>query len=62
MAGGLLIAATTGCQRNLFSDADPSTQWKLQRYYDNDSAEQTTESRKKASDMGFGFPGVGGQE
>ena len=43
------------CQHNLFSDDDVATERKL-RYYDNDSAIQTTENRKKYSEMPFGFP------
>jgi hypothetical protein len=59
----LLFAAlplVTGCQRSLFADADPSTEIRLKRYYDGDSARETTESRRKNAGMGFGFPTGGG--
>jgi hypothetical protein len=62
MAGGvILLGLAAGCQRTLFADSDPSTTWKLDRYYGGDSAVETTEARKKSSDLGFGLPsGVGG--
>ena len=61
-AGVLLAGALPGCERSLFVDSDNAVSYKLDRYYDGDSAVKTTESRKKASDMGFGvpFPGGGG--
>jgi hypothetical protein len=63
LAGALALAASaTGCQRSLFADSDPSTTWKLRRYYQNDSAVQTSEDRKKASDIGFGVPLGGGPQ
>ena len=46
---------TGGCQRQLFNNSDPYTQSRL-RYCNNDSAEQTTAQRKRASEMGFGWP------
>jgi hypothetical protein len=60
-AGFLLLAASLlapvwgGCQKTLFMDDDAASMWKL-RYYDGDSATATSESRRKVSDMGFGFP------
>lgn len=59
----LLLAALPllgGCQRSLFADADPSTEIRLKRYYNGDSARETTESRRKNAGMGFGFPTGGG--
>jgi len=45
-----------GCARTLFSESDSYTRARIDRYYDGDSATQTTESRQRASEMGFGFP------
>lgn len=44
-----------GCQRTLFSDSDRYSESKL-KYFGGDSAEQTSESRKRNSEMGFGLP------
>jgi hypothetical protein len=60
---GLLCSAALfgGCQqqKNLFSDDDISTRNRL-RYFGNESAHATTESRKQTAQFGFGFPS--GQE
>jgi len=45
-----------GCNQTLFSDSDPYSRSRINRYWDGDSATQTTESRRRASEMGFGFP------
>ena len=55
LAASLLAPVLGGCQKTLFVDNDAASMWKL-RYYDDDSAQATSESRRKASDMGFGFP------
>jgi hypothetical protein len=54
-----LSLATSGCSRNLFADSDTSTQSRL-RYFDGDSATETTASRRKGSEFGFGMPSGGG--
>ena len=62
---GLLVtgvAAAAGCQRNLFAEDDESTKWTLKRYYDNDSAVETSESRKRGGDTAFGMPMGQGQQ
>ena len=62
---GLLVmsvGAAVGCQRNLFADDDESSKWTLKRYYDNDSAVETSESRKRGGDTAFGIPMGGGQQ
>jgi len=47
-----------GCnQQSLFMDADRSTD--SLKYWGNDSARATTESRKRGSDMGVGIPAMG---
>jgi hypothetical protein len=50
--------ATTmgGCQRSLFTGSDSYTQSRIDRYWDGDSARETTQARERSSDMGFGFP------
>jgi hypothetical protein len=51
-----------GCQqRNLFADDDLATRNRL-RYFNDESARETTESRRQTSQWGFGFPtGMGEQ-
>ena len=51
LLGGLLGA----CSRDLFSDSDRRTQQTL-RYYDNDSATETTAQRKQSIGSPFGVP------
>ena len=46
-----------GCTSNLFVDSDPYTKSRIDRYYDHDSAVETSESRKQSNPMGFGAPG-----
>jgi hypothetical protein len=53
LAGG---GAFGGCQRSLFMGSDAYTQQTIDRYWDGDSARETTEARQRSSDMGFGFP------
>ena len=55
--GGML----QGCGHDLFSDSDNRTQRTL-RYYDNDSATQTTENRKKSVGSPFGVPQGGAEQ
>jgi hypothetical protein len=50
-----------GCGRELFSDSDTRTQQTL-RYYDNDSAAQTTEARRQSTGSPFGMPQGGPQQ
>ncbi len=45
-----------GCQRSLFMGSDSYTQSVVDRYWDGDSARETTQARERSSDMGFGFP------
>lgn len=47
------LGVLSGCgQRNLFSETETSDRLK---YWDNDSAVQTRESRQHSSEMGFGM-------
>ena len=57
-AGG--ISVFSGCQENLFSDSDAVTRSRINRYYNGDSALETSESRKRGGDSGFGLPMGGG--
>ena len=62
MGGMGFVGMAGGCnQHGLFMDADASTESRL-RYWGNDSARTTTESRKRGTDMGFGIPGLGGSQ
>lgn len=56
LASGLLGA----CSRELFVDQDRQTDRRM-RYYDNDSATETTQARKQAVGMPFG-PSQGSSE
>jgi hypothetical protein len=59
LLAGLLLGAVVGaggCNRTLFSEADPYNQARLDRYWGGDSATRLSEERQKASEMGFGFP------
>jgi hypothetical protein len=57
----LLTLTTAACQRSLFDDR-ASRRAQIDRYYEGDSAYDTTSNRRRSSDMGFGFPtGLGGQ-
>lgn len=47
--------AVGGCQQSLFKDS-PRARNSIDKYYGNDSAVETTENRRKSSNMGFGFP------
>ncbi len=59
----LVLGAWTlgGCERNLFIDSDAGMERRA-RYWDGESVRETTESRKQASQMGFGFPTGGGMQ
>ncbi|HUO08740.1 MAG TPA: hypothetical protein VM008_10600 [Phycisphaerae bacterium] len=57
VAGGMM----QGCGHELFSDSDSRTQQTL-RYYNNDSATQTTEARKQSAGSPFGMPQGGPQQ
>jgi hypothetical protein len=46
---------TGGCARSLFRDS-PRARNSIPKYYDNDSAVEATENRRRVSQMGFGFP------
>jgi hypothetical protein len=50
-----------GCGHDLFSDSDSRTERTL-RYYDNDSATQTTEDRRQSTGSPFGMPGGAAQQ
>jgi hypothetical protein len=57
----LLVCCGTlvgGCGRNLFSESsrDSSRRAKIDRYWGGDSAIDTTASRRRSGDMGFGYP------
>ena len=52
----LATGAAGGCNRTLFSEADPYRQERINRYWEGDSAERTSAQRQKNSGMGFGFP------
>lgn len=54
--------AAGGCQKTLFSQADPYNQARIRRYWDDDSAKASREARQRASDMGFGFSTGGGEQ
>jgi hypothetical protein len=61
----ILLSATqwAGCSQQLFDDSNHSQELSRLRYYDDDSAVQTTESRRKTEGMGFGYPtGMGQQQ
>jgi ABC-type oligopeptide transport system substrate-binding subunit len=52
----VMLASPLGaCSRDLFSDSDNRTQRTL-RYYDNDSATNTTNQRKQSVGSPFGMP------
>jgi hypothetical protein len=51
----LLGGMAGGCSHDLFTDEN-RTQRTL-RYYDNDSATQTTEARRQSTGSPFGMPG-----
>lgn len=53
IATGLSLGA---CQHSLFMDSNTRTDSVINRYYNGDSAVKTSESRKQAADMGFGYP------
>ena len=58
-ASGAVIATAfmTACSQELFVQNDRnSTEQIIRKYYDGDSAIQTTEARRKASENGFGYP------
>ncbi|HVS72949.1 MAG TPA: hypothetical protein VHQ47_16965 [Phycisphaerae bacterium] len=63
-AWGMVAASPVvlgGCEQQLFKDS-PRARNNIDKYYDEDSAVETTESRRHASEMGFGFPtGPGGE-
>jgi len=44
------------CNRALFKDAKSGTDRRIDVYYDGESAVRTRESRRRAEDMGFGYP------
>ena len=52
------VVAAGGCNRTLFTEADPYYQERIRKYWDGDSAERLSAERAKAgeSGMGFGFP------
>ena len=51
-----VASAFAGCQQqSLFADDDIATQNRL-RYFGNESARQTSESRRQTAQWGFGFP------
>ena len=56
VAGGIMSGLFGGCQHTLFSEGDQRTKSVIDRYYNGDSALETTESRKRTSGMGFGSP------
>ena len=54
VAGGGILG---GCGHELFVDANNGGPGRgIDKYYDGDSCVQTRESRRKANDMGFGYP------
>jgi len=53
-------ASAVGCQKTLFSAADPYNQSRIRRYWDDDSARSNREMRQRSQEMGFGFA-TGGQ-
>ena len=50
-----------GCSHDLFTDNENRTERTL-RYYDNDSAAQTTASRRQSVGSPFGMPGGGASQ
>ena len=50
------MGAVGGCNRTLFSEADPYRQERINRYWEGDSAERTSAQRQRNSSLGFGFP------
>jgi|GEM_PF-3713207 len=53
---GMVTVCIGGCgQSSPFRDGDTVTQRK-KRYWDGETVRGTSESRKQARDMGFGFP------
>jgi hypothetical protein len=55
LAVTLAPAALGGCSRSLFRDP-PRARSPVDKYYDGDSAVEATETRRRVSQMGFGFP------
>jgi hypothetical protein len=49
------MASMGGCAKTLFSNSDSYTRSRLDRYYDGDSAAQTSEQRRQNQQMGYGF-------
>jgi len=45
-----------GCQRSLFMGSDSYTKDVVDRYWEGDSARETSQSRVRSNDMGFGYP------
>ena len=60
LAASLVVISTgfmAGCGQELFVAGDRnSTEQIIGKYYDGDSAIQTTEARRRASQSGFGYP------
>ncbi|MGN6367467.1 MAG: hypothetical protein ACTHN5_04320 [Phycisphaerae bacterium] len=57
----ILSGIAGGCSHDLFSDSESRTQRTL-RYYDNDSATQTTAARRQSVGSPFGMPQGGAQQ
>jgi hypothetical protein len=56
VALGVLAASLGACQRSLFMGSDSYTRSVVDRYWEGDSARETTAARTRGTDMGFGFP------
>lgn len=52
----LLTASFGACQRSLFMGSDSYTRSVVDRYWEGDSARETTAARTRGTDLGFGFP------
>jgi hypothetical protein len=61
VALGILGGISGGCSHDLFNDNENRTQRTL-RYYDNDSATQTTASRRQSVGSPFGMPQGGAEQ
>ena len=57
----ILSGIAGGCSHDLFTDSENHTERTL-RYYDNDSATQTTAARRQSVGSPFGMPTGGAQQ
>jgi hypothetical protein len=52
----VLAGALGACQQTLFTHSETSTQSRIGRYWQGDSAVEARAARSRAAETGFGFP------